>query len=111
MFIAESERVLGKLEFARQGGGEQCRVVRIEGDHDALIEVVFRGMLGDGATHSGAKVAGNAELDRNLALGKFFDQVRILRGSEGVTDSLSAQVERSPDGFRRTGLSGVSRKP
>src|SRR5580692_926965 len=64
-------------------------------------------MLGDRFANSGAEVARNAQLDWNLALGEFFDQVGIVGGGEGVANALGVQVECSPDGFWRSGFAGV----
>src|ERR1019366_3255960 len=85
----------------------QSWVVGVERDHDAVVEIVLRGMLGDGLTHSSAEVAGDAELDGDLALGELFDQVCVLGGGEAVAYALGAQVERSPDRFWRARLAGV----
>src|SRR5580700_8519757 len=107
MFVGEGESVLSELVLAVQGGAEQCGVVGVERDHHALIEVAFGGMLGDGGADSGAHVAAEAELDGNLALREFIDQIGIVRGGDGVADTFGAQVERSPDGFGRAGFAGV----
>src|SRR5579863_7939789 len=107
MFVGEGESILRELVFAVQGGAEEGGVVGVEGDHHALVEVTSHGMLGDGGADSGAEVTGEADFDGNLALAKFIDQVGILRGGDGVADAFGAQVERSPDGFGRTGFAGV----
>src|SRR3984957_18080305 len=107
MLVGESESFLGKLVFARESSSEQRRVVSVERDHDALVEIVFRGMLGHSLANTGAEVAGDAKFDWNLALGEFFDQVGVLAGGKGVANALGAQVERSPYRFRRSGLAGV----
>jgi hypothetical protein len=57
-------------------------------------------MIVEIGTKSGAQVARQADLDRNLALRQLFNQIGIVKGSKAVTDALSAQIERSPDGFR-----------
>ena len=44
---------------------------------------------------------------RDLALGKFFEQIRIMERGEAVTDALGAQIERAPNGFGRASLAGV----
>ena len=63
-------------------------------------------MLGGRLAHSSTEVAGDAELNRNLTLAEFVDQIGVLRGSQAMANPLGMQVKRSPDGFRRTGLAG-----
>jgi uncharacterized protein (DUF169 family) len=65
-------------------------------------------MIVEVGAKAGAQVAGEADFDRNLALGKLFDKIGIVESGEAVADAFGAQVERSPDGFRRAGLARVA---
>ncbi len=107
MLVGESESLLSELVFARQRSAEQRWVVGVKRDHNSLVEIVFRGMVGHGLADASAQVAGDAQFDRNLTLGELFDQVGVLAGGKGVANALGAQVERSPYRFRRSGLAGV----
>src|SRR5579864_5719581 len=95
----------------RQGSAEQRRVVCIERNHESLVEIVFRGMLRGRLAHSGAKVAGDAEFNRNLPLSEFVDQIGVLRGRQAMANPLGAQVQCSPNGLRRSGLARMRRQP
>src|SRR5579864_7592428 len=64
-----------------------------------------------GCTDSCPQIARHAYLYRNLPIRKFFDQIRILTGTETVADALRMEIERSPDRFRRSCLAGVSGQP
>ena len=59
---------------------------------------------------SGAKIAGNADLNRNLAVSQFLDQVGILPCVKAVSNALGVEVERPPDGFRGSGFSCMGRE-
>src|ERR1700722_9512489 len=107
MLIGKSKCFLRELIFTRQSGAEQRWIVGVERDHHALVEIVPRGMFRYRRAHSGAEIAGDTQFHGNLALCEFFDQVWVLGGTEAVTNAFGAQVERSPNRFRRSGLSSV----
>src|SRR5271156_1780027 len=111
VLVGESEGLLGKLVFAGECCAEHGGVVAVERDHDAVVEITFRWMFVKVGTETGAEVAGEADFDRDLALGKLFDEIGVVEGGEAVADALGAQVERSPYGFRRTSFSGVCGEP
>src|ERR1700674_697388 len=56
------------------------------------------------------QIAGHADFNRKLALGQFFDQFRILRGSQAVTDAFRFEIQRAPDGFGPCTLARVRRE-
>src|SRR5579863_7055400 len=64
-------------------------------------------MLSGRFANARAQIAGQANLHGDLAVSQFFDQVRILRGAEAVTDALGMKIQRSPDGLGRSGFPGV----
>ena len=72
-----------------------------------MVKVILCGMFVEVGAESGAQVAGQADFYRDLALRQLFDQIGIVEGGQAVADALGAQVERSPDGFRRASLAGV----
>src|SRR2546430_8269053 len=53
---------------------------------------------------AGAEVAGQADLDWNLALREFFDEIGIVEGGKAVTNPLNAQIERAPEDRKSTRL-------
>ena len=65
-------------------------------------------MLVEIGTEAGAQVAGEADFDRDLALGKLFDEIGIVKGGERMADALGAKIERAPYRFGRSVLAGVS---
>src|SRR5260221_13158977 len=56
------------------------------------------------------QIAGYADFNRNLAFGQLFNQFRILRGSQAVTDALCFEIQRAPDGLRPSAFARVSRE-
>src|SRR6202521_2087287 len=56
------------------------------------------------------QIAGHADFNRKLALGQFFDQFRILRGSQAVTDAFRFEIQRAPDGFGPCTLARMRRE-
>src|ERR1700691_3860529 len=111
MFVGESESLLGKLVFTRQRGAEHGWIVAVERDHHAVVEITLRRMIIEVRAEAGAQIAGQADFNRNLPLRKLFHQIRIMKGSEAVPDALDAQVECSPDRFRRASFAGMCGKP
>ena len=107
VLVGESKGLLGEMVFARQRGAKQPRIVGVQSDHQALVEVALHRMLGDRCAHSCAEIAGQADLDWYLPVGEFLDQVRILPGREAVADALGMQIERAPNGFGRTRFPGM----
>src|ERR1700683_2573957 len=110
MLVGESEGLLGDLIFARQRCAEHGRVVAVERDHYTVIEIIFRRMIGEAGAEASAKITGKADFHRYLALGKLFDEIRVVKSSKPVADAFDAQVERAPNGFRRPSLAGMRRK-
>src|SRR6202167_5272334 len=109
MLVGESESLLRELVFAGQRGAEHRGIVAVERDHDAAVEITLCRMIVEIGTEAGAQVAGEADFDRALALGKLFHEIGIVEGGETVADALGAQVKRSPHRFRRARFTGVRR--
>src|SRR6266853_668398 len=107
VFVGEAEVLLRYLVFPRQGCAEHSGIVGVERDHEAVVKILFYRMLCDRLAAACAQVAGNADFDGNLALGQLFQQIRILRCGQAVADAFGAEIDRSPDRFRASGLSGV----
>src|SRR6266852_4518912 len=57
VFVGEAEVLLGYVVFARQGCAEHGRIVGVERDHEAVIEILLDWMLAGGL----ARVGGKAE--------------------------------------------------
>src|SRR5579871_246349 len=55
MLVGKSKRLLSELVFPRERGSEQRRIVGIERDHHALIEIILRRMLRRRLADSGAQ--------------------------------------------------------
>ena len=60
---------------------------------------------------SGLQVAGEADFDWHLTLRQLFDQFGILRGSEPMSNSFRAQIQRAPNRLWARALAGVSCEP
>src|ERR1700730_14629855 len=82
VFVGEAECLLHKRVLLNQRRPEHRRIVGVESQHQALIEVAPHRMLREFATAAGPQIAGHADFNRNLALGQLFNQFRILRGSK-----------------------------
>ncbi len=108
MLVGESESILRELIFAGECCAEHGGIVAVERDHDAVIEIALYRMLVEIRAKAGAEVAGEADFHGNLALGQLFDQIWIVEGGERVADAFGTKIERSPYGFRRAILAGVS---
>ena len=63
------------------------RIIAVDRQHQALIEVAAHRMLRQFGAAARPQIAGNADFNRNLALGQFFDQFRIPRCGEPVPDA------------------------
>jgi len=57
---------------------------------------------------AGAEIAGDVQLEGDLAFGEYLDEVRVELSGEGVADALGADVESSPDALRAAGFAGVA---
>ena len=108
MLVSESESILRELIFAGECCAEHGGVIAVERDHDAVIEIALYWMLVEIGAKAGAEVAGEADFHGNLALGKLFDQIGIMERGKRVADAFGTKIERSPHGFGRTILAGVS---
>src|SRR5579859_1638668 len=110
MLVGEPECLLRELVFTSQRGAKKSGIIGVQRDHHALIEIipdwVFRGRF----ANPGPQIAGHADLKGNLPVSQFFDQIGILCSANGVADALRVQIERSPNGFRRTGFAGMRRQ-
>ena len=107
MLFAEAEFLLHQLVLTGKGGREHGGIVGVQRDHQTFVEIALDGMLGDRRAYAGLQIAGHANLDRNLPLGEFLDQVGILVRGQSVADALGTQVQRAPDRFRTGGLARV----
>ena len=76
------------------------RIVAVEGQHQALVEVAPHRMLRELGAATRPQIAGHADFNRNLSLGQLFDQFRILPGGKPVADAFRFEVQRAPDGLR-----------
>jgi hypothetical protein len=100
LFEGELEVAVGEEVLVEEGGAEEGWVVGVEGDHEALFEVVAGGVIEEGRTTAGAQVRGDVEFEGDLALGEDFEEFGVLRGGEGVADAFGADVEGGPDALR-----------
>src|SRR5262249_25838202 len=91
-------------------GTEHRRIIAVEREHQAFIEITAYRMPLDSFATSGADITGHADFNRDLALRQLFDQLGIARSGECVADALGFQIERSPDRFRSGVFSGVRRE-
>lgn len=100
--------------FVEEVGAEEGRVVGVEGDHQAFFEIAADGMVGDAGilgergTAAGAEIAGDVELEGNLALDEDVDEVLIVLRGEGVPDAFGSDVDGCPDALRTRGLACVA---
>ncbi len=90
-------------------GAEEGWVVGVEGDHEAFFEVELDGGGHRGGTTTGAEVAGDVELEGDLAFDENFDEVGIFLRGEGMADALGADVDGGPDALRAGVFAGVGR--
>ena len=99
---------MGEEIFVEEVGAEEGRVVGVEGDHEAFFEVAADGVVVERGTTAGAEVAGDVELEGDLALGEDFDEIGVVLGGEGVADALGADVDGRPDALRAGVFAGVA---
>ena len=99
---------MGEEIFVEEIGAEEGWVVGVEGDHEAFLEVAAGGVGVERGATAGAQVAGDVELEGDLALGEDFDEVGVVLRGEGVADALGADVERGPDALRAGVFAGVA---
>src|SRR5208283_1554605 len=105
VLVGEPEGLLCDLVFARQGRPEHGWVIRVERDHDAMVKIVFRGMVVEVRAETCAQIAGEADFHGHLALPELFHQIGIVECGKSVANALDAKVERAPYRFRRASLS------
>ena len=100
---------MGEEELICEVGGKEGRIVGVESDQEAAIEIAAEGMGGEGRTDAGADIGGGIELEscsrapRFKLLEKFF----VLDCGKGMTDALGADGEGFPDGLRTGGFARV----
>src|SRR5258708_5126704 len=111
MFVGESEKLLGDLVLAGQRGAKHGRVIAVESDHNALVEVGLGRMIVEVGAQPRAQVARQTNFNRDLTLGELFDQISIVEGGEAVANALAAQVERPPHGLGWTGFASMRSQP
>ena len=63
----EAEVGVGEGVLVEQVGAEHGRVVGVEGDHEAEVEVGAQGVVVERGAAAGAEVGGDVELDGDLA--------------------------------------------
>src|SRR5271170_2820018 len=78
MFGAETELALREQIFALQIALEHSRIVRVEGDHQAGVEVAVNGMQSERRAAAGAQIRRDANLNGDLAFGKDVHEVGIF---------------------------------
>src|ERR1700739_5146100 len=108
MLVREAKGFLSKLVLAGQRCAKQRGIIRVQSDHDPLIEIILHWMFSRRLANSRAQIAGKADFHRDLAVSEFFNQIGILRGAESVADALGVKIQRSPYGLGWTGLPGMS---
>jgi len=99
---------VGEEIFVEEIGAEEGWVVGVEGDHEAFFEVAADRVVFKRWATAGAEVAGDVELEGDLALDEDFDEVGVLLRGEGVADALGADVDGGPDALRAGVLAGVA---
>ncbi len=99
---------MGEQVFVKEIGAEEGRVVGVEGDHEAFFEIELDGVRVDGGAAAGADVAGDVDLEGNLALGENLNEVGIFPGGESVADAFGADVDGGPDALGAGILAGVT---
>src|ERR1700688_4282699 len=110
VFVGEAERLRPKRILLDERCTKHRGIVGVERQHQALIEVAPHWMLRKFGAAARPQIAGHADFNRNLALGQLFDQFRILRGSQAVTDAFRFEIQRAPDGFGPCTLACVRRE-
>ena len=108
MVEGELEGAVGEEIFVEKVGSEEGWVVGVEGDHQALFEVAADGVGVEGGAAAGAEVAGDVELEGDLALGEDFEEVGVVLRGEGMADALGADVDGRPDALRTGVFAGVA---
>ncbi len=99
---------MGEEIFVEEVGAEEGWVVGVEGDHEAFFEVAADGVGVEGGAAAGAEVAGDVELEGDLAFGEDFDEVGVVLRGEGVADALGADVDGGPDALGAGVFAGVA---
>ena len=99
---------MGEQVFVEERGAEEGWVVGVEGDHEAFFEVELDGVGIERGTATGAEVAGDVELERDLALSEDFDEVGVFLRGEGVADAFGADVDGGPDALGAGVFAGVA---
>src|SRR5262249_17284885 len=99
-----------KPVLAAEGSTKHPWIVSVERDHEPTVEIAAHGMVGQRMAASGAQIAGEADLDWNLANRELLQQLWVARGTKAVPDALSPQIERSPDGIGPGILARVRRQ-
>ena len=103
--------LVGEDVLVEQVGAEHGRVVGVERDHQAGVEVAAQRMGGVAGAAAGADVGGHVDLDGDLAFGEDLHQFFVVLGGEAVADAFGADVDGGPDGGGAvdgaTGFSGV----
>ena len=95
--------------FIGQRAAEHRRVVGVQDDGHARVVQSSYGMLVEALHHARDQVAGNADLERDIALPQVAHQIGIADGGDAVANPLSAQIERCPNRFRPNALASVRR--
>ena len=94
-------------ELVGEIGAEEGRVVGVERDQEAEIEIAAQGVRGERGTDAGADVGGGVELEsRRSALSAPGAESRP-GWPKGVADALGADGKRFPDGLGAGGFAGV----
>jgi len=99
---------VGQQVFVEEIGSEEGWVVGVEGDHEAFFEVELDRMGVDGGTTTCAEIAGDVELEGDLALDEDLNEVWVFLRREGVADALGSDVDSRPDALRAGGFAGVA---
>jgi hypothetical protein len=97
---------VGQQELIGQIGAEEGRVVGVERDQQAGVEVAAQRVLGKGGADAGADVRGGIQLE-GVRAPSTPGSGRSPCGREGVADALGADGERLADGLGAGGFAGV----
>src|ERR1700727_1854181 len=103
--------MLGQPIFAQQVAAEEGRIVRVQVDHQARLEVAAHRVFCERGAGSGPHVGAHANLDGYLPFRQNLHQLSIEVCGQSVTDAFRTDVQRTPDAFRPHGFARVRGEP
>src|SRR5258708_27005123 len=111
MLFRKSEQVLRDLIFVRERCVKHRGIVGIQRDQHATVEQPAHWMIFDSRQTPCPEIAADTDLDRDLALGEHFDEFRIARRTESMSQAFGANVQRGPDRLWSNALAGMGSEP